>query len=174
MRRMARGELRRQQARPGMRDRRRSAGCRRRRRRSAFEEQASEQRGRAGAPAGRSRVGRRPSARHRARGRRPARAVDVRMMRQGRAPGMEDGDDADPGAEMRRIGGDRGSCLGGGLEQDVVERRPCSERRSSAIGAGSVKTTWKYGTGSRSASRAASHAARAAAPGTSGNAGCGS
>ena len=31
----------------------------------------------------------------------------------------------------------------------------------SAIDAGSVKTTWKYGTGSSSASRSASHAARA-------------
>jgi hypothetical protein len=31
----------------------------------------------------------------------------------------------------------------------------------SAAGAGSVNTTWKYGTGSNSACRSASHAARA-------------
>ena len=35
-------------------------------------------------------------------------------------------------------------------------------REMSAIGAGSVNTTWKYATGSRSASRAASHSVAAA------------
>ena len=40
-----------------------------------------------------------------------------------RAPGVEHGGDADPGAEMPGIGGDRHHRLGGGPEQQVVDDR---------------------------------------------------
>ena len=49
--------------------------------------------------------------------------VDVRMMGHGRAPGVEHGGDADPGAEMLRIGGDRQQRLGRCLEQQVIDHR---------------------------------------------------
>ena len=87
------------------------------------------------------------SARH------PARAVEgdaaarhdhvhVRMMGEGRSPGVEHGGDADPGAEMLGIGRDGDHGLGRRLEQEIVDDglvlvgdigdRP-----------GSVNTTWK-------------------------------
>ena len=50
-------------------------------------------------------------------------AMDVRMMVQVLAPGVEHGDDADLGAEMLGIGGDGAQRLGGGAEQDGVDRR---------------------------------------------------
>ena len=70
--------------------------------------------------------------------------------------------DADAGAEMLGIGGDRERGLGRGLEQQIVDHGlvlvgDVGDR------AGSVNTTWKYGTGNSSASRSASHS-RAAAP----------
>lgn len=43
------------------------------------------------------------------------------MMRQRLPPGMQDGDDADFGAEPARIGGERRHRLGGGLEQDGID-----------------------------------------------------
>ena len=89
-------------------------------------------------------------------------AMDMRMMVQVLAPGVEHGDEADLGAEMLRIGGDGAQRLGRRPEQDGVDRLPCSGRRSRPTGAGRVNTTWKYGTGSSSACRAASHSARAA------------
>ena len=46
----------------------------------------------------------------------------MRMMVQGLAPGMEHGDEADLGAEMLRVGGDPAQRLGGGSEQDGVDR----------------------------------------------------
>ena len=85
-----------------------------------FEEQASEQPGErfdgqeevwsAGDPA--RAIGREATARHD--------AVDVGMVRQRLPPGVEDGDDADPGAEPAWIGGERRHCLGGGFEQDRI------------------------------------------------------
>ena len=36
---------------------------------------------------------------------------------------MQHGGDADAGAEMLGIGGDRGQGLGGGLEQEIVDDR---------------------------------------------------
>src|SRR5258707_5515298 len=42
------------------------------------------------------------------------------MMRHRRAPGVQHGGDADAGAEVFGVGGDRGQRLGRGLEQDVV------------------------------------------------------
>ncbi|MFK4649796.1 hypothetical protein ABIF96_008426 [Bradyrhizobium ottawaense] len=85
-----------------------------------FEEQASEQPGErfdgqeevwsAGDPV--RAIGREAAARHD--------AVDVGMVRQRLPPGVEDGDDADPGAEPAWIGGERRHCLGGGFEQDRI------------------------------------------------------
>ena len=42
------------------------------------------------------------------------------MVRQRLPPGVEDGDDADPGAEPAWIGGERRHRLGGGFEQDRI------------------------------------------------------
>src|SRR5208337_237883 len=47
--------------------------------------------------------------------------VDMGMMGQRRAPGVEDGGEADARAEMLRVGGDGGQGLGGGPEQEVVD-----------------------------------------------------
>ena len=49
-------------------------------------------------------------------------AMDVRMVLQVLAPGMEHGDKADLGAEMTSVGGDPTQRLGGRLEQDRVNR----------------------------------------------------
>src|SRR3954451_17181658 len=48
--------------------------------------------------------------------------MDMWMMLQVLAPGMEHGDETDLGAEMARIGGDREQRLGRRLEQDSVDR----------------------------------------------------
>ena len=48
-------------------------------------------------------------------------AVEVGVMGQRRAPGVEHRGEADAGAEMLGIGGDGDQGLGGGLEQDVVD-----------------------------------------------------
>ena len=45
------------------------------------------------------------------------------MMRHRRAPGVERGGDADPGAKMLGVSRDRQHCLGGGPEQQVVDDR---------------------------------------------------
>ena len=87
-------------------------------------------------------------------------AVGVRMMHQGLAPSMQNGDHAGLGAKVLWIGADDAHRLGGSLEQDVVHDRLVLER-DGGDGAGTVKTRWKYGTGSRSACRSASHWARA-------------
>ncbi len=91
--------------------------------RQLFQEQAPEQArehahgqeeaGPAGDPA--LAVGRDAAARHD--------AVDVRVMGQRRAPGVEHGGEADAGAEVLGVGGDGDQGLGGGLEQDVVDHR---------------------------------------------------
>ena len=47
--------------------------------------------------------------------------VDVRMMGERRAPGVEHGGEADARAQMLRVGGDRGQRLGRGPEQQVVD-----------------------------------------------------
>jgi hypothetical protein len=47
--------------------------------------------------------------------------VDMRMMGQRRAPGVEHGGEADARAQMLRVGGDGGQCLGCGLEQQIVD-----------------------------------------------------
>ena len=55
---------------------------------------------------------------------------------------MEHGGEADAGAKMARIGGDRDQCLGGGAEQDGIDGG-LFWKAIAAIGPGSVKTTWK-------------------------------
>ena len=69
--------------------------------------------------------------------------MDVGMMRQRLPPGVEDGDDADPGAEPAWIGGERRHRLGGSFEQDGINDGLVLERRSRRSVPGSVKTTWK-------------------------------
>src|SRR5258708_3668965 len=49
--------------------------------------------------------------------------MNVRMVLQGLAPAMHHRDDADLGAEMTRIGGDRAQRLGRGAEKNGVNRR---------------------------------------------------
>lgn len=49
--------------------------------------------------------------------------MNMRMVLQVLAPGMEHADEADFGAEMCGIGGDRGQRFGRRLEQDRVHRR---------------------------------------------------
>jgi len=58
-------------------------------------------------------VGRQPSAGHD--------HVHVRMMGEGRAPGVQHGGDADPGAEAPGIGGDGERRLGRRLHQEIVD-----------------------------------------------------
>jgi hypothetical protein len=43
------------------------------------------------------------------------------MMRQGRAPGVQDERGPDPRAQMLRVGGDREQGLGGELKEQVIE-----------------------------------------------------
>ena len=76
------------------------------------------------------------------------------------APGMEHSDEADLGTEVTWIGSDRAQCFGRRPEQDAVDIA-LFWNAIAATWAGRVKTTWKYGTGSSSACRSASHSARA-------------
>jgi len=50
------------------------------------------------------------------------------MVGERRAPGVQDGGEADARAQMLRVGGDRGQRLGGGPEQQVVDGRLVRER----------------------------------------------
>ncbi len=47
--------------------------------------------------------------------------MDMGMMRQRLTPCVQDGDEADLGAEPARVRGEHHHCLGGGLEQDGVD-----------------------------------------------------
>ena len=49
--------------------------------------------------------------------------VDVRVVRHGRAPGVEDGGDTDARTEMTRVGGDGEHGLGGHPEQQIIDHR---------------------------------------------------
>ena len=60
--------------------------------------------------------------------------MDVRVMRERLAPGVQHHRRADPGAEVLSIGGDRLQRRGGGLEQNGVDEglvleRDCRDRR---------------------------------------------
>jgi DUF971 family protein len=68
--------------------------------------------------------------------------MQVRMMEKRLAPSVEDGEEAELGAEMLRIGGDCAQGLGDGVKEDVVDRS------FVVMGDGgdllrTVKTTWK-------------------------------
>ncbi len=65
--------------------------------------------------------------------------------------------DADARAEVLGVGCDREQRLGRDLEQEIVDHRLVLIGDVGDGRAGSVNTTWKYGTGSSSASRSASH-----------------
>ena len=54
--------------------------------------------------------------------------VDMRMVGQRRAPGVQYGGQADARAQMLWVGGDRGQRLRGGPEQEVVDGRLVLER----------------------------------------------
>lgn len=86
--------------------------------------------------------------------------MNVRMVLQRLTPGMEHRGDADLRTQMLGIGGDGGERLSGGAEQDRIDGGLVLEG-DLAGQLGSVKTTWKYGTGNSSACRCASHSARA-------------
>ena len=54
--------------------------------------------------------------------------MNVRMVGQRRAPGVQHGGEADARAQMLRVGGDGGQRLRGGREQEVVDGRLVLER----------------------------------------------
>ena len=66
----------------------------------------------------------------------------MRMMVQVLPPGVEHGNQPERGAEMLGVGGDEAQRLGCRLEQDAVDDGLVL-KAISAIGAGTVKTTWK-------------------------------
>jgi hypothetical protein len=76
------------------------------------------------------------------------------------APAVQHRDGADLGAEVTRIGSDRAQRFGCRPKQDAVDVA-LFWNAIAATWAGTVKTTWKYGTGSSSACRSGSHSARA-------------
>ena len=53
---------------------------------------------------------------------------------QGLAPGMQHGGHADPGAEMLRIGSDRGERLGRHFEQQAIDQRLVLVRDRAELG----------------------------------------
>ena len=86
--------------------------------------------------------------------------MQVWMMDERLPPGVQHGEEADLGAEVAGVGGDRAQRLGDGAEEQSVDdglvlRGDLGDSR------GTVKTTWKYSVGSRSARRRSSHSARA-------------
>jgi hypothetical protein len=87
-------------------------------------------------------------------------AVDVRVMMETLSPGVQDGGEADVGAEVPGIGGDRRERLSRRLEQQAIDLGLVLVGMAP-ICAGRVNTTWKYGTGNSSASRASSQACAA-------------
>lgn len=87
--------------------------------------------------------------------------MNVWMVLQGLAPGMEHRGDADLRTQMPGIGGNGGERLSGGAQQDPIETVALFWKAISPASVGRVKTTWKYGTGNSSACRCASHLARA-------------
>ncbi len=97
--------------------------------------------GRARAPAGRSRVGKRPSVAIQRQTTAGHDAVYVRVVRDGRAPGVQHQGGADLRAQVPGVGGDGAQRLGRDLEQQAIDHGlvPVGDL---AIGAGSVKTTW--------------------------------
>jgi hypothetical protein len=82
-------------------------------------------------------------------------AVDVHVLGEGLAPGVEDGGDAEDSAEMARVAAEAQEGGDGGVEQETVEQLGVA-LGEGIEGVGSVKTTWKYGMDRTSRRRAAS------------------
>src|SRR5262249_35688844 len=59
--------------------------------------------------------------------------MKARMMLQGLSPGMKHGEEADPGPQVLRVGGDLQQCFGGGLEQQVVDDSFVLERQGREL-----------------------------------------
>jgi hypothetical protein len=68
--------------------------------------------------------------------------MDMGMMLEGLAPGVQDGGDAGLGAKMLRIGGDGRERLGRRAHQDSIDKA-LFWKASAAASGGRVKTTWK-------------------------------
>jgi hypothetical protein len=87
-------------------------------------------------------------------------AMQVRMVLKSLSPRMQHGEDADLRAEVFRIGGYilRVSAVASNRRsyKSFLFCKASAERSCAT-----VKTTWKYGTGSRSSERCASHCSRA-------------
>jgi len=80
----------------------------------------------------------------------------VRVLLKVLAPGVEHGEEADCRTQTLGVRRDRQQRLGHYAEEDAVDSPGILQRQA-------VNTTWKYSTGNNSASRSASHWARAAA-----------
>ena len=87
--------------------------------------------------------------------------MQVRVMMQVLSPGMKDRNDADLGAEMFGVGGDRAQCRGHCLEQDGVNCGLVLER-DLGDRCRQCEDDMEIGTGNSSVCRAASHSLRAA------------
>ena len=140
--------------------------------RRALRGSGGETAARARAPAGRSPACRPPSARRR---RQPAAgddAVHVRMVRQRRAPGVQDQGHADLRTQMLGIGGDGAQRLGGDIEQQAVDHGLVvigdgADRRRQGEHHVVVVHRQQFGLAGLEPALARH------CPGTSGNAGCG-
>jgi len=79
--------------------------------------------------------------------------MQVRVQAKGLVPRVQHRDEADLGAQMLRVGGDRAQRLGGGPEQDPVDdggilqgdRSSSSLPRPANDGTGTVATSWLVG-----------------------------
>jgi len=87
-------------------------------------------------------------------------AVQMRMQMQVLTPRVEDSEKPHRRAQTFGIGRDGKQCFRSCTEQDRVDLADILQCQRADL-LGSVNTTWKYGTGSRSASLAAIHFARA-------------
>jgi hypothetical protein len=87
-------------------------------------------------------------------------AVEMRVVVQCLPPGVQHRNRAGLGAEVAAVSGNLAKGLGGSAEENGIDDLLVVERDLRGRG-GRVNTTWKYGTGNRSAWRASSHSARA-------------
>ena len=147
-----------------------AAGCVQRR--EAVEEEAAEQAREHAHGQEEAGLAGDPARRRPATGRRRDDDVDMGMVGQRRAPGVQHGGQADARAQMLRVGGDGGQRLGGGPEQEVVDGRLVLERDGADRGRQGEDDVI---VGNRQELRLAvgEPSPRGGAPGTSGSDGCG-